>query len=109
MMDQHRRLAEPLRWTRAGKLTVAGVAIGAALAVLALGLYAAAGGFSATAQTGCVQVTFASTTGAATLHACGSQARELCAAGGEHAQIANSLRRACRRAGYPFSDAAQAR
>ncbi|MHB8492060.1 MAG: hypothetical protein ACYDA6_07610 [Solirubrobacteraceae bacterium] len=104
MIDQSRRLEEPLGWTRAGR-----IAIGALLALLcataiALGAYAAVGGFSQATRRGCVEVTFASTTGGARLAQCGAKARALCASStaGEDGQIATELRAACRRAGYPF-------
>ncbi len=101
MMDQQRRLSEPLRWTRAGKLAVAGVGVALLLAAIAVGIYAAAGGFKQQARAGCVEVTFASTTGAASLHACGAQARALCASGAQPG-LAGSLQKACNRAGYAY-------
>ena len=102
MIDQQRRLREPLRWTRAGRLAVAGTAAALVLATLALGIYAAVGGFDQRAQPGCIDLTFASTTGGATLHACGARAREVCAAPQEHPQVADALRGACKQAGYPY-------
>jgi hypothetical protein len=102
MMDQERRLREPLRWTPAGRVIAVVLAVALVLAVLGLGIYAATGGFEHKEQAGCIDVTFASTTGAATLHTCGANARMLCASPQEHPQIAESLRSACSRAGYPF-------
>jgi hypothetical protein len=107
MMDQQRRLSEPLRWTRAGRIAVVAVAAAFAMAVLALGIFAAAGGFEHKAEPGCIDVTFASTLGAGSLHACGAQAREICAAPQEHPQIAESLRSVCRRAGYAYGSRPQ--
>src|SRR5262249_38212682 len=100
MMDHQRRLSEPLRWTRAGRLIVVVLAVALVLVAVALGVYAATGGFEHKEQAGCIDGTFASTTGAAALHACGAHARMLCASPQEHPQIAESLRSACRHAGY---------
>jgi hypothetical protein len=47
-------------------------------------------------------VTFASTLGGATEHACGAQARAVCASPGAFKGVADELRAACRRAGFPF-------
>jgi hypothetical protein len=102
MMDQQRRLSEPLRWTAAGRLAVAGVATALVLAALGLGIYAATGGFASKAQPGCIDVTFASTTGAAHLRACGARARDICASPQPYSGIGESLRRACEHARYPF-------
>jgi hypothetical protein len=102
MMDRERRLREPLRWTPAGRLVVAALVVGLVLAAVALGIYAATGGLEHKQQAGCIEVTFASTTGGATLHACGANARAICASPREHPQIAESLRDACRHAGYQF-------
>jgi hypothetical protein len=107
MMDQQRRLSEPLRWTPAGRIAVAAVSAIVLLGGLALGIYAATGGFEQKTQAGCIEVTFASTTGGATLRACGQHAREICASPQEHRQIADSLREPCRRAGYPFGSGSQ--
>jgi hypothetical protein len=100
MIDQQRRLSEPPRWTRAGRIAVAGVVAALVLGALALGVYAATGGFSEQAEAGCIEVTFASTTGAAQLHACGAHARQICAAPESTGGIAGAVREACRRAGY---------
>jgi len=108
MMDQQRRLREPLRWTPAGRLAVAGVAIALVLAAIGIGIYAAAGGFKGQSEAGCIDVTFASTTGAAGLHACGAQARALCASGDSQQGIADSLQKACNRAGYAYGGRSEA-
>lgn len=107
MMDQHRRLTEPLRWTRAGRIAVAALALGLALVVIALGIYAATGGFEQKTQAGCIDVTFASTTGGARLHACGARARAMCASPEAGSTIAAALREACVRAGYQFGSRAR--
>jgi hypothetical protein len=105
MMDQERRLSEPLRWTTAGRLAVAGVAAALVLAALGLGIYAAAGGFATKTQPGCIDVTFASTTGGAHLRACGARARDICASPQPYSEIGESLRKACEHARYPFGEA----
>jgi hypothetical protein len=100
MQDRSRRLSEPLRWGRREKAAV-GVALGCVLAaMIALGAYALSSG--APARRDCIDVTFASTVGGATLHACGARARAICASPGELKGIADSLRAACRRAGFAF-------
>jgi hypothetical protein len=71
----------------------------AVLALAALAAYAVTSGSRARAD--CVEVTFASTVGGATLHACGAKARAVCASG-SFAAIQPELRSACRRAGFAF-------
>ncbi|HEY7961749.1 MAG TPA: hypothetical protein VID29_07505 [Solirubrobacteraceae bacterium] len=100
MIDQSKRLREPLRWTRAGRAAVLAAAACAVLAAGALGVYAVTSG--APARADCVQVTFASTLGGAKLQGCGQRARVICASGYEFKSIADSLRQACRHAGFPF-------
>jgi hypothetical protein len=89
-LDGHwARQQTPLR--RRERRTVAAV-----LAVLLAGLLVllvAGRGGSASAP-GCVDVTIASTTGGAAVHACGERARRLCAAD----QATRQVRAACRRA-----------
>jgi hypothetical protein len=99
MQDHAQHLSKPLRWGRREKTAVACL-----LAVLAAGLIAlAAYGLSSggAKRADCVEVTFASTLGGATLHGCGEQARRICAAG-DFPTIEPELRAACRRAGFPF-------
>ena len=100
MMDQQRRLSEPPRWTRAGRIAAAAIAAALVLGALVLGIYAATGGFSQQSASGCIEVTFASTTGGARLHACGARARQLCASPESAGGLAGAVRDACRRAGY---------
>src|SRR3979411_1247119 len=113
MFDHSRRLAEPLRWGGREQAAVGGVVAGGASALPGLGggvlgcaviALAGLGVFALTsgspARRDCVDLTFASTVGAATLHACGAQARRVCAAGGRG--IEAELRSACRRAGFPY-------
>jgi hypothetical protein len=100
MSEQSRRLSEPLGWGRREKTAVAAVLSCVVLALLALGGYALTSG--APARAGCIDVTFASTLGGAQLHECGARARGVCASPGAFHGIAQELRAACKRAGYPF-------
>ena len=100
MQDRSRRLSEPLRWGRREKAAVAAALGCLVAAMIALGAYALSSG--APARRDCIDVTFASTVGGATLHACGARARAICASPGELKGIADTLRAACRRAGFPF-------
>ncbi len=102
MFEQQRRLSQPLRWGRREKAVVAVLVACVAIALAALGVYAASSG--APARADCISVTFPSTLGAAELHACGAKARKVCATGpaGAYRGIAPQLGAACRRAGYPL-------
>ncbi len=100
MMDQSKRLSEPLRWGRRERAIVATLLACVALAAIGLGTYALTSG--APARRDCIEVTFASTLGGATEHACGAQAREVCASPSAFKHVAAELRAACRRAGFPF-------
>jgi hypothetical protein len=99
MIDRSRRLAEPLRWGRREKAAVGAVLACIVLALAGLGAYALTSG--SRARKDCVEVTFASTVGGATLHACGARARRVCASGAFRG-IGLELRAACRRAGFSF-------
>jgi hypothetical protein len=99
MFDQSRRLSEPLRWGRREKTAIAVTLSVVVLALAGLGAYALTSG--ARARADCVTVTFASTLGGADLHACGAQARRVCASGSFRG-IVPELRAACRRAGFAF-------
>jgi hypothetical protein len=101
MFEQSRRLSEPLRWGRREKTAVALLLACLLLAAAGLGAYALTSGSSEPA--GCIDVTFASTVGGATLHACGARARAVCASPGPYSGIAASLREACTRARLPFA------
>ncbi|MGA9876837.1 MAG: hypothetical protein WBQ21_13635 [Solirubrobacteraceae bacterium] len=100
MVGQSKRLSQPLRWGRRDKAIVATMLTCVALAAIGLGLFALTSGSREPAD--CVDVTFASTLGAARLHACGGRARSMCASTSASKEIAQSLRQACRRAGFPF-------
>jgi hypothetical protein len=103
MIDRSRRLAEPLRWGRREKAAVAVVAACLALAVIGLAVFALVGP-STREGAGCIDVTFASSLGGASLHACGRRARELCAspASNPGAVAEGALRASCRRAGDAY-------
>ncbi|HEY3959300.1 MAG TPA: hypothetical protein VGL68_02205 [Solirubrobacteraceae bacterium] len=100
MQDQSKRLAEPLRWGKRERTVVAALLACVVLAVIGLGAFALTSG--APARKDCIEVTFASTLGGATEHACGSQARTVCATPGAFKGVAAELRESCRRAGFPF-------
>jgi hypothetical protein len=100
MQDQSKRLAEPLRWGKRERTVVAALLACVVLAVVGLGVFAVTSG--APARKDCIEVTFASTLGGATEHACGAQARTVCATPGAFKGVAAELRAACRRAGFPF-------
>jgi hypothetical protein len=95
MFDQSRRLSEPLQWGRRERTVVAALLVCVALLVAGLGAYAPA-------RRGCIEVSFASTLGGATEHACGAQARRVCASPDAFRHVAEELRDSCRRAGFPF-------
>lgn len=101
MVGHEKRLSEPLSWTRGGRLAVIAAVVCLALGAIALGLLGAFG--SSSRAPGCIQVTFASTVGGATVHACGEKARTACA----HPELnrvaaAHGLRAECSRAGLPY-------
>jgi hypothetical protein len=101
MMDQSKRLSEPLRWGKREKTVVAAVLACTVVIVLALGAYALTAG--APARRDCIEVNFASTLGGATEHACGAQARRVCASPDSFKHVAAELAESCRRAGFPFA------
>jgi hypothetical protein len=100
MFEQSRRLSEPLGWGRRERTVVAAVVSCVVLALLGLGAYALTSG--SPARRDCIEVTFASTLGGATEHACGGQARRVCASPDAFKHVAAELRASCRRAGFPF-------
>jgi hypothetical protein len=100
MQDHSRRLREPLTWGRRERFAVgalAAVLVCAAIALVAFGLTS-----GATARKDCIDITFASTLGAAAEHACGAQARAICASPQPFRSSAQELRAACTRAGFPY-------
>jgi hypothetical protein len=100
MENRSRRLSEPLRWRGREKAVVAVLASCLVLVLVGLGAYALTSG--APPRKDCIEVNFASTLGGATEHACGAQAREVCASPGAFKRSAEALRASCRRAGFPF-------
>jgi hypothetical protein len=102
MIDQSKRLSQPLRWDRREKSIVAVLLVCVVLAAAGIGAYTLANG-GAPKRKDCIEVTFASTLGAATEHACGAQARTVCATPGAFKQEAAELRAECLRAGFPFA------
>ncbi|HEV3071452.1 MAG TPA: hypothetical protein VGY76_08520 [Solirubrobacteraceae bacterium] len=99
MIDQSKRLREPLRWGRREKSAVAVVVACLVLAAAGLGTYAIT---RAPARADCIEVTFPSTLGAGYLNVCGAKARTVCASPGAYRSVADSLREACRRAGFVY-------
>ena len=91
MFEQSRRLREPLRWGRRERVAIAALVSCVVLAAVALGVYLASTGSSARAD--CVTVTFGSTMGGGQLHACGSQARQICADPARYRGIAERFRK----------------
>jgi hypothetical protein len=100
MENQSRRLAEPLRGGRREKRIIAALLSCVAIVAIALGVFALTSG--SREPKNCVDITFASTLGAARIHACGARAKTLCASPAPSKEIAATLEQACRRAGYPF-------
>jgi hypothetical protein len=100
MYDRSRRLSEPLRWGRREKAAVAVALSCLLLALVGLGVKALTS--ASPKRAGCINVTFASTVGGATLDACGGRARSVCASPGAFRSVEDALREACRRAGYPY-------
>jgi hypothetical protein len=103
MIDQSKRLSEPLRWTRVGRVAVVAVLACLVLATAGLGLHSLLEGDPTGERARCVSVTFPSTLGAASVNGCGEQARKLCAAPSSDPGIAGPLREQCRREGFPVS------
>jgi hypothetical protein len=101
LMDHSRRLSEPLPWGRRERTVVAVLLACVALAGVGFVAYALSSG--GPARRDCIEVTFASTLGGATEHACGAQARAVCASPDAFRSVAAELRAACVRAGFPFA------
>ncbi len=100
MMDQSKRLSEPLRWGKRERSVVIAMLVCVALLVVGLGAYALTSG--APARKDCIDFTFASTLGGAEEHACGAQARRVCASPNAFPHVAAELQASCLRAGFPF-------
>ncbi|MGA7705148.1 MAG: hypothetical protein WB998_09665 [Solirubrobacteraceae bacterium] len=104
MQEQSKRLAEPLHWTRAGRLAVLAACGLLVVALVTVGVLASTTG---SRQAGCIEVTYASSLGAALMHPCGAHAREACARPDQYPAAAahGALREACRQAGLPYGRA----
>ncbi len=100
MENRSKRLSEPLRWGRREKAVVAALASCILIVLIGLGAYSLTSGSKEPKD--CIDVNFASTLGGATEHACGAQAREVCASPGAFKHSAQALRESCRRAGFAF-------
>jgi hypothetical protein len=102
MQDQSKRLSEPLQWGRRERTIIAVLLACVAIVVVGLGAYALTTG--GPGRKDCIEVSFASTLGGATEHACGAQARRVCASPETFKHVAAELRASCLRAGFPFAD-----
>jgi hypothetical protein len=102
MVDQSRRLSEPLRWTKAGRLAVVAAVVSLLVATAVLVVVVSTSGSKL--GKGCIEVTFPSTLGAAARHECGARARSTCANPAANPALADrgALREACRGAGLPY-------
>ena len=100
MIDQSKRLSEPLRWGKREKAVVAALLSALTIAIAVLVVVGLTNGSAM--RRDCVAVNFASTLGGAELKGCGPQARKICQSGHDFHSIEPELRAACRRAGYPF-------
>jgi hypothetical protein len=99
MMDQSKRLSEPLRWGRRERMAVAAALACLLLVLVGLGAFALTSG--APARRDCITLTFPSTLGGAEAHECGAQARATCASPTAYPHLRPELREACRKAGLP--------
>jgi hypothetical protein len=102
MVGQSKRLREPM--SRRQRRTLYATLGGLLAVVVALAAYGAvANDPGATSGHGCVSVTFASSTGGATLHECGRAAEQWCRMESQrHGAVASAAAPQCRLAGYPF-------
>ena len=98
MHEQSRRLSQPLRWGRREKAVVA-ILLGC-VALALIGAFAFTGGSSG--RKDCISATFASTLGGARLHACGAEAKSICASPASYRSIGPQLAAACRQAGFAY-------
>jgi len=98
MFEQSRRLSQPLRWGRREKTVVGILAVCLVLAVMGGGAYALWG--ESAGRKDCVSVTFASTLGGGRLHACGAEARAICASPASYRTFGTDLATACAHAGF---------
>jgi hypothetical protein len=101
MMDQSKRLSEPLRWGRRERTAVAAALACLLLVLVGLGVFALTSG--APARHDCITLTFPSTLGGAEVHECAAQARATCASPTAYPHLRPELHEACRKAGLPVS------
>src|SRR5947209_165683 len=96
-----KRLQTPLRRTTRREARLIAAAAGFLAVTVVIVLYVALQSGSSAAGPGCIKVTAASSTGGATLHACGQAAARWCrSAAVRHDALARSVREECRGAGY---------
>ncbi len=100
MEARQKRLSTPLQWGRREKTAVAGALAAALIALIALGAYALTSGGAA--RHDCIEVVFPSTLGGAKLHACGANARRICASPSSYKSLGDDLRAACKKATLPY-------
>jgi hypothetical protein len=101
MEARAKRLSTPLQWGRREKTAVGVLVATVLLALVALGAYALTSG--SPARKDCVEAIAPSTVGAVRIHACGNNARRVCATAGSYKGIADALGKSCRHAGLPYS------
>ena len=102
MIEQSRRLSEPLRWGRRERAAVAVVLGCLVLAVIGLGAYALTSGAPARARLH--RRDLREHAGRGAVHACGARRQGACAPRlAAFREIAQELRAACKRAGFPFA------
>ena len=101
MEARAKRLSKPLQWGRREKTAVAALLATLVLALIALGAYALTTGSPGRAD--CVEAIAPSTLGGVRIHACGNNARQVCATAGSYKGIADALTASCRRAGLPVA------
>lgn len=102
MVGQQKRLSQPLRTPRAGKIAAAAVAGFLLTGVIAAIVLASTA--SSALRAGCIQITFPSTLGGAVTHACGARARDICASPSQNPALVihGALREACEHARLPY-------
>ena len=107
MVGQNRRLKEPLRWTPAGRIAVAAGGAVLLAAIVALVVAISLGGPAK--RPGCIEATFASSVGGATVKACGAKARRDCAdpATSSLGVTGTALRDQCHAAKLPYRTGVQ--
>jgi hypothetical protein len=104
MVGQAERLKRQHHWGAREKLAIVALLACLLVGVVVAAIYAAQAPSQGGESAGCIDITFASTLGAAEEHACGKQARLACASGlSSDSTFQSALRVQCKRAGYPVS------